>query len=677
MTTARGAEAPPPTADFPARIDPHRSACVLIGVDDYTFLDPLRSVAHNLVELRVALTDEEIWGIPEDRIITVPNPAAPADLVGPIREAGLLADDTLIVYYAGHGLLDRHEGQQLLLTLPGSVEDQPDTCVRSRDVRRAIRDTGPARRRVLILDCCFSGQALTEMTGADRGEQGGRVAVKTLHEVEGSYVMTSAPKDRPSHAPDPKRCTLFTGALVDVLRQGLPDGPGMLGLHTLFEAVKARIAAMRPEIPQEPQDEDRNGVGGLDFVRNVAVLPPLTPPPAPAVDRPRGSRTRTLLWSLTAAAAGLALGLGAPWAVDRWHAAHPAPATGECGGHPAGAEAPRAVLLDHSDALDKKNVDYEEIKGLSSLALVAEGPDGVEALALADNSPGLLFPLSLGTPFDLNPVADTAYTLRSAAGVKFPEWYDGEGMVIERGGRTVLIASETGPALRRFDIASGKQIGADFPVPKELRYWPDGSAQTGRSIESLALSPDGRHLYAGWEAPLAKDGDQRGRPLIRILRYTGEPGGTYRPDGQYTYLAGDGMNLVELVALDDRGGLLALEREYTSGLGSSVRVVQLSLAGARDVTEVDSLYGLPAADFVDGTPVLDLAACPDGGPGAVAAPGSNPHNPLVDNVEGMAVGKKWTTSEYKDWRPLYLISDDNGSGDQITRLYSLAVRLKP
>lgn len=271
-------------------IDPSRSACVLIGVDDYTLLDSLRSVRHNLVELRAALTNEEIWGIPEDRIFTVANPSAPADLAGPIREAGLLAEDTLIVYYAGHGLIDRHE-QQLLLTLPGSVEDQPDTCVRASDVRRAIRDTGPALRRVLILDCCFSGQVLTEMTSVDSGRQGGQVAVETLRGVEGSYVMTSAPRDRPSHAPDPKRCTVFTGALVDVLRHGLPDGPPKLGLHAIFQTVKARITAMRPEMPQEPQDEDRNGVGRLDFVRNVAVLPPLAPAPDLVTELPRRSRS--------------------------------------------------------------------------------------------------------------------------------------------------------------------------------------------------------------------------------------------------------------------------------------------------------------------------------------------------------------------------------------------------
>ncbi|MEU1163632.1 esterase-like activity of phytase family protein [Streptomyces sp. NPDC005921] len=103
------------------------------------------------------------------------------------------------------------------------------------------------------------------------------------------------------------------------------------------------------------------------------------------------------------------------------------------------------------------------------------------------------------------------------------------------GGRS----SETGPAVRRFGIATGRQVGKDLAIPKELRYWPQGSAQTGRSIEALALSPDGRHLYAGWEAPLAEGGDQRGRGIIRIQRYTGTPGGTYTPDRQSAFLADD------------------------------------------------------------------------------------------------------------------------------------------
>ncbi|WP_406437594.1 esterase-like activity of phytase family protein [Streptomyces sp. NBC_00631] len=660
------------------RIDPERSACVLIGVDDYTHLDPLRSVRLNLKELRAALTDPDIWGIPDDerkRIRTVANPASPAELVGPIREAAALAEDTLIVYYAGHGLIDRHE-RQLLLTLPDSVEDQPDTCVRSGDVRRAIRDTGSALRRVLILDCCFSGHVLTEMT--DGHGQDVQVAVETLRDVEGSYVMTSAPRDRPSHAPDPKRCTLFTGALVDVMRQGLPDGPEMLGLRDLFLEAKSRIHALRPEVPQEPQDEDHNGVGGLDFVRNVAKGPrwPLQVPLPPPT---RWQRIRTPVLSVTAGALGLALGLGAPPLVHWWHDTHPAAAAGPCAApSPDDAAAPRAVLLDHSDALNKKSVDYEDIYGLSALALVSQGKD-VRALALADNAPGRVWPVTLGSPFKLGPSAGTAVPLRRADGTKFPidgDWYDGEGMVVEQGGKTMLVSSETGPAIRRFDVATGRQVGKDLLIPKKLRYAPDGSAQTGRSIESLAVSPDGRHLYAGWEGPLADDGDTRGRGIIRIQRYTGTPGGDYTPDGQYAFLADDGMYLSELTAIDDNGDLLALERQYVAGLGSEIRIVQLSLSHAQDVTKLNSLWHQSANIYAADELVVDMATCPAGGPGAVAVSASNPQHPLLDNVEGMALGAPWTSGRYKGWHPLYLVSDDNDSETQITRFYSLAVKLR-
>lgn len=105
-------------------IDAARSACVLIGVDHYSELEPLRSVRHNLTELAAALTDEAILGIPAERITTVRNPESAAALVGPIRTAARVAADTLIVYYAGHGLLDRAE-EELYLTLPTPSRTSP------------------------------------------------------------------------------------------------------------------------------------------------------------------------------------------------------------------------------------------------------------------------------------------------------------------------------------------------------------------------------------------------------------------------------------------------------------------------------------------------------------------------------------------------------------------------
>lgn len=110
------------------------------------------------------------------------------------------------------------------------------------------------------------------------------------------------------------------------------------------------------------------------------------------------------------------------------------------------------------------------------------------------------------------------------------------------------------------------------------------------------------------------------------------------------------------------------------GLGNGIRVYTVTLSGARDVTPIKSLFNQPADDFVKSDLLFDLARCPAGSPGEVDSKQIQP-NPLLDNVEGMAVGPPQTTGAHQGWRPLYLVSDDNGSANQITRLYALRVHV--
>jgi hypothetical protein len=651
--------------DAPQHIDPARSACVLIGVDAYTELAPLRSVRRNLSELREALESKRIWGIPSSRITAVSNPQSASDLVGPIREAAKLAKDTLIVYYAGHGLLDRDEKDRLYLTLPDSVENQPDTAVSDDYVRRAMRDYGSAERRVLLLDCCYSGRIIKgEMSVADRGA---RASGETLRGVKGAYVMTSTSSDRKSLAPDPKRCSAFTQEFVGVLRDGVPDGPQMLGLSAIFEAVRQRMAALELPLPLEPRARGDEGVGLLPFVRNLAVAPPPrvnVPGGAPSLPPSRGRR-----WALLAGtfALGVAAGFGVPKLQDVQQELNPRQAGGAC--------SKRATLLSYSDDLNKQQVSDERIGGLSALALTGDAQAGgaQKAMALTDNEIGRLFPLRLGEPEELEPEPDRATTLRSNSGGKPSEWFDGEGLVLEQGGNTALVASETGPVIRRFDLTTGKQIGEPLDMPREFKAAPDGDAPSGHTIESLTVSQNGKYLYAGMEGPLARDGDTRGRNLLRIQRYRGTPGGEYKPDGQYAYRSSTGMYLAELTAVgNDR--LLALERQFVEGLGNAIRVYSVPLAGARQVDDKKSLYDEPADTFLRTSLLFDLAECPAGDPGVV--PDSPPQrNPLHQNVEGMALGEPWPNGEHKGKRPLYLLADDNNSAKQITRVYALSVRL--
>jgi Esterase-like activity of phytase len=82
----------------------------------------------------------------------------------------------------------------------------------------------------------------------------------------------------------------------------------------------------------------------------------------------------------------------------------------------------------------------------------------------------------------------------------------GEGLVVERGDRTILATSEREPSIRRFRLSDGPEI-ASLPVPARFQVAPAGEATSNATFESLAVSGDGRSLFAGMGV--------RSRPMAR------------------------------------------------------------------------------------------------------------------------------------------------------------------
>ena len=339
--------------------------------------------------------------------------------------------------------------------------------------------------------------------------------------------------------------------------------------------------------------------------------------------------------------------------------AAPAYATNSPDNRPSRACSPDASLLGFSDALDKTSFAGTPVAGLSALALT--GRD--RGLALVDNigtTPARVYSVDLARP------AITGVTLLTRAdGTAYTgSDFDGEGLIAEPGGRTILASSEREPSIRRFRLSDGREI-ASLPVPPRFQVAPAGEAATNKTFEALTATPDHRVLFAGMEGALSTDGAGNNR----ILRYSGRAGGAYTVAGQYAYRTDPGLGLVELVAL---GGdqLLSVERGFTAGVGNTVRVYQVSATGASDVTGVAALSSLtdPRA-WLGKQLIADIADCP---PSGATAEQPQP-NPLLDNIEAAALGAPLPGGR----RMLHLLSDDNGSATQITRHYTLAVRIRP
>ncbi|MFG3256434.1 caspase family protein [Streptomyces sp. NPDC048172] len=242
---------------MPRLPDPGASRAVLIGVAAYQHLEQLPAVTANVRDLSEALRDTMVWGLPREHCATVSDPDGVPAMLDPVAQAAEEATDTLLVYFAGHGL--RHpDSADLYMALSGSRAHIPYTAVAYEHLRAALREAR-ARRRVLILDCCFSGRAVTAL------DAGGETAPPI--DVDGVYVLAAAARDRAALAPDGEPHTAFTRELLDVLRLGVQGGPELIDLDTLYRALDERLRAKNRPQPQRCQE---NNMGLLPLVRNRA-----------------------------------------------------------------------------------------------------------------------------------------------------------------------------------------------------------------------------------------------------------------------------------------------------------------------------------------------------------------------------------------------------------------------
>lgn len=246
--------------------DPRQSSCVLIGVSDYGKLRELPAVRENLEQLSAALADPGTWGIPPERLHTIAYPQSADAIRDAISAAARDAPDTLLVYFAGHGLYDKKDG--LLLALPEATGKDRSQTIPWHELAGVIRNAD-SNRRIVWLDCCYAGLALPDKDAApDRPDKKDPPELLEVAEVEGTYLLAAAQKYEEARSPDAEGCTAFTGELVNALRDGIAPGPPaqeFLSLNSLHQQVRS---ALRKRHLPEPNRHDPDNIGQLPHFRN-------------------------------------------------------------------------------------------------------------------------------------------------------------------------------------------------------------------------------------------------------------------------------------------------------------------------------------------------------------------------------------------------------------------------
>jgi hypothetical protein len=259
--------------------------------------------------------------------------------------------------------------------------------------------------------------------------------------------------------------------------------------------------------------------------------------------------------------------------------------------------------------------------------------------------------------------------------------FDPEGVVVHPLTGHLLVSDEYGPALLEINRAGRLVRAYETPAALLPRDAASGAVnhagdtgntagkRTNRGFEGLAVSPDGRYVYAMLQSAMLDEGAGNG-VFNRIVQFDT---GTGRAVAQFAYRmegSSQGRGISALVALNDHE-FLVLERN-NRGLGvpdanlasPNKKVFRIDLAGASDVSALD--LDAPGASFTpvakQATPWLDLAAPATLADASLAALGGV----SPEKWEGLAIGPRLADGSY-----LVLAGTDNdysvtqnGSGTQ-------------
>jgi KAP family P-loop domain/Caspase domain len=241
--------------------DPNRSSAVLIGTSIYEpDLPGLPAVQNNLQDLAVLLTDPILGVLRADRCQTVLNPQTPSDVGRALSSTAEMAEDLLVVYYAGHGLLG-FDGELYLGLSETKQASLAFTALPYNSIRDFLRSS-VASKKVVILDCCYSGRSLGSMSSP-----GSAIADQAM--ISGTYVIASSSPSAVALVRPGDPYTAFTGELIRILKEGISGGPPLLTLSDVYTELRRTLTALGYPQPQRRFSGDADDIF---LARNAATL---------------------------------------------------------------------------------------------------------------------------------------------------------------------------------------------------------------------------------------------------------------------------------------------------------------------------------------------------------------------------------------------------------------------
>ena len=196
---------------------PRRTALLIgNGQFDHPGLNELSAPSADVEAMQRVLKDPSIGGFGDVKVQIDATFAEASAAIGNLFDEAS-SDDTILLYYSGHGLLD--DSRHLYLTTRGTPPESPaGKSIAAAEIERLMR-ASKSRRQVLILDCCYSGAF-----GAGKGEAELPIGAEIFTTGLGHHVLTASRSVERAYEGEQEIEGINTSLFTHFLVQGLETG---------------------------------------------------------------------------------------------------------------------------------------------------------------------------------------------------------------------------------------------------------------------------------------------------------------------------------------------------------------------------------------------------------------------------------------------------------------------
>lgn len=230
---------------------------LVVGIADYTTIRRLPKVK-DADHVAALLVDPERCGYSKDNVtLLLDQDATKSKLLAALDslKQRCNADSTVLVYFSGHGgrIKNGPRAGQYLLPVDTVYPDDDDLARTSLsgDDFTAILNSIPARKLLVILDCCHAGGIgeTKDLTASDGNFRVGlpESYLDVLKAGRGRAILASSRSTEVSYVRPNATYGVFTHHLLDGLSGGAQGPGGVIRVCDLFDFVQRSIVQDQPD----------------------------------------------------------------------------------------------------------------------------------------------------------------------------------------------------------------------------------------------------------------------------------------------------------------------------------------------------------------------------------------------------------------------------------------------